>query len=98
MNSKQELMEHLYWRASHGELDVDGERLQGVLSRDPDVKGALARILREASNQAEGLVGADVVNDAVRVTRLQGVILGMRAAVEMFLNSAYERSNDASED
>lgn len=98
MNSKQELMEHLYWRASRGELDVDGERLQGVVNRDPDVKGALARILRETSNQAEALVGVDVVNDAVRFTRLQGVIIGMRAAVEMFLNSAYERSDNASED
>lgn len=89
--TKAELFENLQWRAVRGEFEVDAEMLKGFLNRDENLRGALAQVLRAADNNVQQLVGVDMTDhsQALRATRLQGFILGLRAAVDLILNSAY---------
>lgn len=95
---KDEMRTKLYWRSQRGEVDPDGAVMRGLLERSDDLQATLALVLKAADNMAQQLVGIDFVQNAVAATRLQGNLLGLRAAVDVVLNAAYdakERNDEA---
>lgn len=73
-----------------------GQRLKPYLSSDSPLLAVLGQIERQAQEIAASLQGSNLMTDEGRFEALktQGVVQGMRQAVEMFISPLSEVEED----